>query len=148
MSKPESGPNRHHFRIWVKMAIQSGLIDRLPPLYEPDPFQVSVKTGEYARRLLAALKDPDSSGRTFKEIIADARRFRSWVESRRKDSRRRTLAEGRPEERVIDMPPGRPRERPVPTVEPRRQRTQRSDQPDLHPKLHPMWDDWIDRLER
>jgi hypothetical protein len=145
MSKPESRPNRHHFRIWVKMAIQSGLVDRLPPLYEPNPFQVSVKTGEYARQLLAALQDPDSSGRTLREIIGDARRFRSWVESRRKDSRRRTLVEGRPEERVIDMPPGEPRK--VPAAEPRPRRPQRSDQPDPHPKLHPMWDDWIDRME-
>jgi hypothetical protein len=146
MSKPESGPNRHHFRIWVKMAIQSGLIDRLPPRYEPDAYQDSVKTGEYARQLLVALQDPDSSGRTLKEIIGDARRFRSWVESRRKDSRRRTLVEGRPEERVIDMPPGEPRE--VPAAEPRRRRPLRTEQPDAHPNLHPMWDDWIDRLER
>jgi hypothetical protein len=146
MSKPESGPNRHHFRIWVKMAIQSGLIDRLPPRYEPDAYQDSVKTGEYARQLLVALQELDSSGRTLKEIIGDARRFRSWVESRRKDSRRRTLVEGRPEERVIDMPPGEPRK--VPAAEPRPRGAQKLDQPDPHPKLHPMWDDWIDRLER
>jgi hypothetical protein len=146
MPKPESGPNRHHFRIWIKMALQSGLIDKLPPLYEPDKFQNPLRTEEYARQLLAELRDPDASGRNLKEIIASARQFKSWVEARRKDGRHRALIEGRPEERIIEMPPGRPRT--LPPDESRMRRAQRPNQPDPSPKLHPMWDDWIDSLER
>ena len=97
MPKTEPGPNRHHFRIWIKMAIQSGLIDRLPPLYEADDFQTPLKTEEFARQLLAELRDPDASRRTLKEIIARARQFKSWVEARRKDSRHR---------RADRVPPG------------------------------------------
>jgi hypothetical protein len=146
MPKPEAGPNRHHFRIWIKMALQSGLIDKLPPIYEPDGFQNALRTDQYARHLLAQLRDPDASHRTFKEIIADARRFNSWVETRRKDARSRMLMDSRPEYRRIEMPPGRPRA--APPNEDRPRRTPRMHQPDLNPKLHPMWDDWIDSLER
>jgi hypothetical protein len=146
MPKSEPGSNRHHFRIWIKMALQSGLIDRLPPMFEPDGFQTALKTDEHARQLLAELRDPDSSRRTLKEIIASARQFKSWVEARRKDSRHRALVEGRLEERVIEMPPGRPRALPRDDRRPRRE--QRTNQPDASPKLHPMWDDWIDSLER
>ena len=89
MPKTEPGPNRHHFRIWIKMAIQSGLIDRLPPVYEPDGFQTPLRTDECARQLLAELRDPDSSRRTLKEIIASTRQFKSWVEARQKDGRHR-----------------------------------------------------------
>ena len=125
------------------MAIQSGLIDKLPPLYESQGFQSPLETGEHARRLLAELRDPDASTRTLREIIADAWQFKSWVEARRKDGRLRMLIESRPEERIIEMPPGRPR----PATDAER-RTQRTDRPDTNPKLHPMWDDWIDSLER
>lgn len=146
MPKPESAPNRHHFRVWIKMAIQSGLIDKLPPLYEPQGLLSPQGTSEYARDLLAELRDPNASRRLLKEIIADARRFKSWVEARRKDGRFRILVESRPEERIIEMPPGRPRLASDEVRRPRRSR--RTDEPDASPKLHPMWDDWIDRMER
>ena len=119
MRKPEPGPNRHHFRIWIKMAIQSGLIDKLPPHYEPDGTQRPLRTDEHAHHLLAELRDPEASRRTLKEIIADVRQFKSWVESRQKDDRRRSLVESRPEERIIEMPPGRPRERRTTPIEDR-----------------------------
>lgn len=142
MPKPEPVPNRHHFRIWIKMAIQSGLIDRLPPTYNGDGFQHPLRTDEYARRLLAELRDPEASHRTLKEMIASARQFKNWVEARRKDSRHRALMEGRPEERIIDIPPGRPRAAPEHERRPRR-----TQQPDTNPKLHPLWDDWIDSFD-
>jgi hypothetical protein len=142
MAKPEPAPNRHHFRVWIKMAIQSGLIEKLPPLYDSQRFQSPLGTVEYARQLLAELRDPDASTRMLKEIIAEARQFKSWVEARRKDSRLRILVEGRPEERIIDMPPGRPRPSTDPERRPRR--SQRNNDPDTCPKLHPMWDNWID----
>ena len=146
MPKPEAGPNRHHFRIWIKMALQSGLIDKLPSIYEPDGFQNALRTDQYARHLLAELRDPDASHRTLKEIIADARRFKSWVETRRKDARSRMLMDSRPEDRRIEMPPRQPRV--TIAAERRALRAQRPDQTDADPKFHPMWDDWIDSLER
>jgi hypothetical protein len=146
MPKPETSPNRHYFRIWIKMALQSGLIDRLPPVHEPAGAHGSLRTDEYARQLLAELRDPDASRRTLKEIIASARQFKGWVEARRKDSRHRALMEDRPEERVIEMPPGRSRV--LPPDERRPRRDHRTNQPDPSPKLHPMWDDWVDSLER
>jgi hypothetical protein len=146
MRKTEPRPIRHHFRIWLKMAIQSGLIDRLPPLYEADGFQTPLRTDEYARQLVAELRDPDASRRALTEIIASARQFKSWVEARRKESRHRALIECRPEERIIDLPPGRPRTFSPDKRRPRQE--QRTNQPDSSPRLHPMWDDWIDSLER
>jgi len=145
MPKSKPGPNRHHFRIWIKMAIQSGLIDRLPPVYEREGFQNPLRTDEYARQLLAELRDPDASRRTLKEIIVSARQFKNWVEARRKDNRHRALQESRTEERVIEMPPGRPRA--TPEHERRPRRTQQPDQSDTNPKLHPLWDDWIDSFD-
>jgi hypothetical protein len=146
MPKPEAGPNRHHFRIWIKMVLQSGLIDKLPPVYERGGVQNPQRTDQYGRHLLAELRDPDASHRTLKEIVTDARQFKSWVETRRKDGRSRMLMDSRPEDRVIEMPPGRPRA--ATDQERRPRRTQRTDRPDTNPKLHPMWDDWIDSLER
>jgi hypothetical protein len=36
MPKLQPGPNRHHFRVWIKMAIQSGLIEspKLHPMWD------------------------------------------------------------------------------------------------------------------
>jgi hypothetical protein len=143
MPKPESTPNRHHFRVWIKMAIQSGLIDKLPSAFEPCGAQGPENTDAYARQLLTVLRDPDASTRTLKEIIADARQFKSWVEARRKDGRLRMLVESRPEERIIEMPPRRPR----PATDEER-RPLRTDEPDASPNLHPMWDDWIDSFNQ
>jgi hypothetical protein len=143
MPKPQPGPNRHYFRVWIKMAIQSGLVDKLPPLYEPDGSQSPQDTEAYARQLLVALRDPDASKRTLQGIMADARQFKQWVEAYRKDGRRRMLVESRPEDRIIEMTPRRPRTMPTDDSRPRR-----TAPPDTNPRLHPMWDDWIDRLER
>ena len=139
MPRPEPVLNRHHFRVWIKTVLQSGLIDKLPPLYEPRGFQRPLGTGEYARQLLAELRDPEASERTLKEIIADARQFKSWVEARRKDGRLRMMVESRPEERIIEMPPRRLR--PATDRERPPRRSPRTNEPDASPKLHPMWDD-------
>jgi hypothetical protein len=146
MPKLQPGPNRHHFRIWIKMAIQSGLIDKLPPLYEPDGLQGSQDTQAHARQLLVELRDPDASKRALEEIMADALQFKHWVEARRKDGRRRMLVESRPEDWIFKMPSERPRA--ANNDERRARRPQLPARPDTSPKLHPMWDDWIDSLER
>jgi hypothetical protein len=150
MPKPQSGPNRHQFRIWLKMVIRSGLIDMLPPRYELEGRDRPQDTEVYARRLMSELQDPDASGRPIKEIVADVRRFQSWVEAHRKADRRRALADRRPEDRIIALPPGRP-EAPADRdggPRPASPRTRRTSPPDTSPQLHPMWDDWIDSLER
>jgi hypothetical protein len=144
MPKPKPNPNRHHFRVWLKLAIESGMLERLPRSYKPDESQPSRETERYARQLLSELRDPDSSKRPLKEIIAEARQFRAWVEARRKDNLRQILVESRPEDRIIQMPPGRPRMAPNPERPPRR--TERTEQPESNPRLDPMWDHWIDNL--
>jgi hypothetical protein len=146
MPKPDAGPNRHHFRVRIKMAIQSGLIDKLPPVFEPWGSQGSENTDAYAHQLLTVLRDPDASARALKEIIADARQFKTWVEAHRKDGRLRMLVESRPEERIIELPSGRPR--PATAREQRPRRIKRTNEPDTHPKLHPMWDEWIDSFNQ
>ncbi len=105
MPKSEPGPNRHHFRIWIKMALQSGLIDRLPPVYEPGELQNPLRTEEFARQLLAELRHPDASRRTLKEIIASARQFKSWVEARRKDDRHRARSRPGPKNGLLKCHP-------------------------------------------
>jgi hypothetical protein len=148
MSKPEPSPNRHHYRVWIKALIKSGFIEKLPPSYDFDPSESPRGTEEYARQLMTELRDPTASRRPLQEIIADARQFKTWVEARRRDSLRRALVESRPEDRIIEMPPGRPRAAIERDQRPQRPRTERTSQPDVSPELHPMWDDWIDRLER
>jgi hypothetical protein len=92
MPKFEPPPRRHHLRVWLKSAVESGLFDRLPPQYEPDDFSGPQPTDEYARRLMAELRDPDSS-RPQSEVVRDAERFRRWVEARQKESRRIILSQ-------------------------------------------------------
>ncbi len=31
MSNRDSNANRHHLRVWVKLAIESGLLEKVPP---------------------------------------------------------------------------------------------------------------------
>ena len=145
MPKPDPCPGRHQLRVWMKIAIESGLIETLPPFYHRDGFESSKRTEEYARQILAELHDPEAASRPLREIITDARQFKAWVESRRKNQLKRALVQGRPEERIIDMPPGRPRT--APRNEVGSPRAERTSQPDTNPRLHPMWDDWIDSLE-
>jgi len=142
MPKPETRPNRHHYRVWIKWAIESGLLGKLPPRYEPDGFPNPQDTEPYARQLLAELRDPDSSRRRLKQIVADARQFKNWVEARRKDNLRIILATGRPEE-TISIPPRRRSS--APSDQERQTRPTRRE--DTNPRLDPMWDDWLDSLK-
>jgi transposase-like protein len=139
MSQHEPGVNRHQLRAWLKLAIESGLLERVPPQYVPEEPGEPEPTDGYARRLLAELKDPDSSTRMLREILADARRFRDWVEFRQKVSRRIILTGGRTDggEAVALM-------RPSATRVPRERNTHRTDRGGVDPKSDPMWDDWLD----
>ncbi|HZW31234.1 MAG TPA: hypothetical protein VFF52_11035 [Isosphaeraceae bacterium] len=141
MPKPESGANRSQLRVWLKWAIESGLLDKLPTHYDPDPegWHDPEPTDGYARRLLAELRDPDSSRRPPSQVLAEVRRFRAWVEERQKIGVRIILAGMPPRDASSREPHGRPSARTRPEGRPR------PGQPgSTHPKSHPMWDDWLD----
>jgi hypothetical protein len=138
---PESVPNRHHYRVWIKWAIESGLIEKLPPLCDANGVRGPQSTEAYARQLLAELRDPDSSHRRLNQILADARQFKVWVEARRKDNVRIILSEGRPEE-PISIPPRRR----SPVASDREPRTRPAPQELIDARSDPMWDDWLDSL--
>ncbi len=36
MATPESNPSWGHWRVWLKGTVESGLLDRLPPRFDPD----------------------------------------------------------------------------------------------------------------
>jgi len=135
MPKNEPVANRHHFRVWLKLAIETGLLEKLPPQYEPDDSQPPQPTDRYARQLLAELRDPDSGRRPLSQILADARRFRAWVDFRQKVIRRLILAEGA----SVVVPEGQPSTRAAPEKSPRQR-----DPGGASPKSNPMWDDWLD----
>jgi len=139
MSKHEPGANRHHLRVWLKWAIESGLLDKVPPQYHPDDSHDAQPTDRYARQLLPELKDPDSSKRLLNQILADVRRFRDWVEFRQKLSRRIILTGGQ-----TDGAEAAVLERRASTRIHREKSARRIEPADTNPKSNPMWDDWID----
>ena len=93
MLKPEPKPTRGELRVWLKWAVQSGLLDKLPPSYDLDEQADPAATEQVARQLLAEMRDPDSSRRPISRITADVDRFRRWVESRQRISRQIILNE-------------------------------------------------------
>ncbi len=143
MPAAQPGANRHQLRVWLKSAIESGLLDRVPPRYDPDGSGDPQPTEDYARRLLAELKDPESSRRLLTEILAEARRFREWVEHRQKMSRRIILGGWDSEGAAAWVPE---RLAPTPTRPAREERPARIDREDAggRPDADPMWDVWLD----
>ncbi len=140
MSEQESAGNRHRLRVWIKLAITSGLLDKLPPEYHPEGHEKAVSTESYARHLLAELRDPDSSKRTIKQIIADARQFQVWVEARQKDYRRLVLRElGYQRKHEAITAETRPSASTDREIKPTRTHVRSRD-----PASNPMWDDWLD----
>jgi hypothetical protein len=135
MPKNEPVASRHHLRVWLKLALETGLIEKLPPHYAPDDSQPPQPTDRFARQLVAELRDPDSSRRPLSQILADARRFRAWVDIRQKVNRRAILAEVA----SASLPERQPPTPAVPTKSPR-QREPRG----ASPKSNPLWDDWLD----
>jgi hypothetical protein len=93
MLKPEPKPTRGQLRVWLKWAVQSGLLDKLPPPYNLDDQADPPATEQVARQLLAELRDPDLNRRPISRITADVDRFRRWVESRQRMSRQVILSE-------------------------------------------------------
>src|SRR5262249_95631 len=61
MPTSQPGANRHQLRVWLKWAIESGLLDRVPPRYDPEGSGDPQPIADYARPLLAELKERESS---------------------------------------------------------------------------------------
>ena len=80
--------------------------------------------------------EPESTPRPIDEVIADAVRFRGWVESRQKNARRIIVAETRPGEGF----------EPEPMPQLRRERIDPEPPPGPRPQVDPMWDDLLDGL--
>lgn len=142
MSKPAPPPKPNPLRTWLKQAIQSGALERIPSHF-PAGAGGSRDTMDYAHELLAELRDPDTSPRSLDEIVADAQRFRRWVESRQQVSRRIILAESRPGEGYEYEPepprPWRDDRGGRPAEEPQAPRP-------VPPQSDPMWDEFLDGL--
>jgi hypothetical protein len=124
MPKHDGELNRHLLCVWVRWAIESKLVDKLPAQYGAGGPRNSESTVGYASHLLAELRDPASSERPLSQILADAQRFREWADSQQTISPRIGLDE-------IDLEP-QPRER-----APGAQRGSKT-------KSDPMWDDLLD----
>jgi hypothetical protein len=135
MPKHEPIGNRHHYRVWLKWALETGLFEKLPAQYEPDDSRDSQPTDLYARQLLAELRDPESSRRPLSQILTDAERFRSWVDFRQKVNRRTILSEGA----SAVAPDRRSSTRAAAEKSTRQRQSGRAEQ-----GSNPMWDDWLD----
>jgi hypothetical protein len=141
MPAPQPGANRHQLRVWLKSAIESGVLERVLPQCDPDGSGCPQPTEDYARGLLAELKDPNSSERPLREILAEARRFRDWVEYRQKMSRRIILGGWDSEGAAARVPERLALARPE-----RQRRPTRAgrDEAGSRPHDHPLWDEWLD----
>jgi hypothetical protein len=142
MLKPEPKPTRGQLRVWLKWAVQSGLLDKLPPSYDIDEQADPAATEQVARRLLAELRDPESQGRPISRITADVDRFRRWVESRQRISRQIILTEletARADPAWLENWASASAH--IREQENRRGRTSR---PSIVPRSDPMWDQDLD----
>lgn len=141
MARPEPNEPRGRLRVWLKMALQSGQLDRIPPEYEPDGPGSGVPARAYARELLAALQAAEGGSRAPGEVVAAIRSFRAWVDAHQKTARRLILAEE--EGPVLRLDPGkRPlAPPPPPAAPPRRPRGGETPRTLLD---HPLWDRWLD----
>ncbi len=139
MPRPLPPPKPNPLRAWLKQAMQSGILERIPQRCPLGPGGSS-DTLDYALELMAELRDPDTSPRELAAIVADAQAFRRWVESRQQVSRRIILAESRQGE-GFEPEPLRPAR-----VE-QEHRTERApSRPPASPRADPMWDELLDGL--
>ncbi len=136
MSRPgQPNESRGQLGAWLKMAVRSTLLDRVPPDYEPACPGTGGPTRDHARDLLARFQALDPWTSPPGEVLDEIRTFRTWVEGRLKASRRIILggASGG------DVPVHRldSAKRPTP-----RRRNPPDDPPGIEPD--PMWDRWLD----
>ena len=137
-SRRTTNADRAQQRSWLRLALTSSLLDRVPPRYDPGGDHQGPRTVVHARKLLNELMDPDIGTRSPADVLADIRAFREWVEARQRLSRRILLSEGsETSERASVLATGIVLGLTRPT------RTDRPPQP-TRPEEHPMWDRWMD----
>jgi hypothetical protein len=141
MPTSQSGANRHQLRVWLKSAIESGLLDRVPSRYDLDGSGDFEFTEYYAHRLLTELKYRNANRRALHSIVAQARQFREWVEDCQKMSPRMILGGWDSECAAARVP-----ERLDPARPDREKRPTRPGREDggARPDADPMWDVWLD----
>jgi hypothetical protein len=80
-SKGGGGPGGGGLELWLTRTIQKGVLKDLPP-YFPLGERVGRHPEQYARMLLAGLRDEGGDARDLERTRDDGRAFRSWAESR------------------------------------------------------------------
>jgi hypothetical protein len=146
MPKQEHNTNRHSLRVWIKWALEARLFEKLPPHYDRGGANSGQSTIVYARALLAELRNPNSSKRTIKEMIADAGEFRAWVGARQKDCRRLVLREAGSQRSTETMPAGATHLAVTSssTFSNQQFKLTPARPSRANPRSNPMWDDWLD----
>lgn len=77
----EGGPGGGGLELWLVRTLQGGILNDLPRYY-PLGDRVGRRPEQYARTLLAALREHGREGRDLERTRDDGRAFRSWAESR------------------------------------------------------------------
>lgn len=86
-------PTRGQWRVWFRWILQSGLLEKLPARCDLEGHGGGETPGELARRLMAAIQDPELDRRARIKVLAEAQGFRAWVEDQLKANRKFLLAE-------------------------------------------------------
>jgi hypothetical protein len=138
--RPDPPASRGRLRVWLKMALQTGVLDRVPDHHGPS----GRSTLEYARDLFSELQSAHLSTQPPAALLTEIRAFREWVEARQRTSRRAILAEPSRED-LMSYRLGRPKKPTAPAALPSIQSPRRrSDTADTPVNLDPLWDRWMD----
>lgn len=139
MARPEPSASRGELRAWLKTAVRSTMLDRVPPDYEPEGPGSGGPTRDHARDLLARLQALDPGTSPPDGVLSEIRAFRSWVEARLKTSRRLILGGASGDEGAVHRLGTE--KRPAPRAEPT---PARHPGPGPRPEHDPLWDRWLD----
>lgn len=84
----KEGPPKNRLESWLVRKIQGGGL-RMLPRFQPINAQAFQCPEQYARSLLAGLRQTHGDARATERLKDDGRSFRSWVEARQLPSPRR-----------------------------------------------------------
>jgi hypothetical protein len=140
MKQLEYVMTRGQWRVWLRGVIVSGLLDRLPPSYDPEGAVHPGSTAEAAQNLLAALRDPSLSRQALAHLMSELALFRQWVEARQKLSRQVILAE----RETAQANPHWLEQWAASTINQHHREPARNTNARAIPGGHPLWDDQLD----
>jgi hypothetical protein len=132
---------RGQWRVWLKWVVQSNVLERLPPVYDAETADHGRNTEEVGRRMLSRLDNSERGREALLELQRDLPRFRHWVESRLKQSRKIILSEresGRVDRAWLE------RESAAMSLIPERRASRPAAPPRVPPRWDPMWDEALD----